>query len=406
MSDRNETRADLCVIGAGLIGLSTAWCFGARRPGARVVVLEKEDAVCAHQSGRNSGVLHSGIYYAPGSRKARLCRRGRARMEAFCRDHDLALERCGKVVVATRDDQLERLARLGERARANGVEATEIGPDELRALEPAARGRRALHVPAAGIVDYGGVGRRLAELVRAAGGRIALGARVRGLAGDGDGVVVRTAERSVRAERVVNCAGLFSDRVLALTGRARPVRIVPFRGEYYVLRPAARALVRNLIYPVPDPALPFLGVHFTRRVDGAVECGPNAVLALAREGYRKLDVDPADLWDALAYRGFRALARRHWRTGLAELWRSWSKRAFVRALQELVPAVRAEHLEPAPAGVRAQAVDPGGALVDDFRIEHDGPIAHVLNAPSPAATSSLAIGEAIVDTLLGANAQS
>jgi len=391
--------ADLIVIGGGLIGLATAWRYLARRPADRVVVLEKERDVCTHQSGRNSGVVHTGLYYRPGSSKAAHCRRGRLALEAFCREHDVAFERCGKVVVATDASQLERLDELARRARSNGVRCEELDADGLRALEPAARGVRALHVPEAGIVDYPGVGRALARRLRAAGATIELGARVSGLATSASEVVIRSPSATWHAARVVNCAGLHSDRVLAATGRPRPVRIVPFRGEYFLLRAPARSLVRNLIYPVPDPALPFLGVHFTRRVDGSIECGPNAVLAFAREGYAKRDVDLGDLVDALGYVGFRRLAGRYWRTGLAEFGRSLSKRAFVRALRALVPAIEPRHLERAPAGVRAQAVDPSGALVDDFRIEHDGPIVHVLNAPSPAATSSLAIAETLVDAL-------
>ena len=394
-----DTDADLVVVGGGIVGLAIAARFGERFPERRVVVLEKEPTVCAHQTGRNSGVLHTGIYYQPGSSKARNCRRGKALVQSFCDEHRIPYELCGKVIVATETHQLERLAALEERARANGVECEPIDAERLREIEPGARGVRALHVPAAGIVDYRRVGAKLAELVRARGGTIALGARVTELEPHARRVDVKGPYAAVRAAHVVNCAGLHSDRVFALSGRPRPVRIVPFRGEYFVLAPEARHLVNHLIYPVPDPSFPFLGVHFTRRIDGSIECGPNAVLAFAREGYRKTDLDTTDLSDALGYPGFLRLARRYWRTGAAEMWRSISKRAFVRALQQLVPGVRAEHLTSAPSGIRAQALAPNGELVDDFLIEHEDRITHVLNAPSPAATSSLAIAETVLSEL-------
>ncbi|MBM3977672.1 MAG: L-2-hydroxyglutarate oxidase [Planctomycetes bacterium] len=392
-------QADLVVVGGGIVGLATAWRFGERRPGARVVVLEKEPSLAAHQTGRNSGVVHSGLYYAPGSRKASLCRAGKRALEEFCAAHAIRHERCGKVVVAVDADELPRLERIESRARANGVQVERIGPQRLRELEPNCAGLAALHVPETGIVDYHGVCETLARLVRARGGAVETAARVTGITERDGGVVVESARGEWRAPALVNCAGLHSDRVAELSGTRRAARIVPFRGEYYELVPEAERLVRNLIYPVPDPAFPFLGVHFTRMALGGVECGPNAVLALAREGYRWSDVSLPDLWDVLSFRGFRRFAARHWRMGLSEVHRSISKPAFVRALQRLLPAIRAEHLRPAVAGVRAQALLESGELVDDFLIQRGGRCVHVLNAPSPAATAGLAIGDAVVDEL-------
>jgi L-2-hydroxyglutarate oxidase len=389
--------ADVAIIGGGIVGLATAWRLVERRPGTRVVVLEKERELCVHQTGRNSGVIHSGIYYKPGSLKALTCRRGKTMLEAFCREHGVAFETCGKVVVATSELELPQLEKIAERARANGVRSDVIGPDRLRELEPHTAGVRALHVPETGIVDYAIVGKRLASLLCERGGEVVTDANVTRIGSRGNEVIVDSARAEVVARVAVNCAGLHSDRVLEKSGERRPARIVPFRGEYYELTPEARGLVRNLIYPVPDPSFPFLGVHFTRMIRGGVECGPNAVLALAREGYRWSDVRVLDLIDALGYAGFWRLAARHWRIGSGEVWRSLSKRAFARALQRLVPDIRPEHLVRAGAGVRAQALAPDGALVDDFLILERGRVVHVLNAPSPAATASLAIGDAIVD---------
>ena len=389
--------ADVAVVGGGVVGLATAYQIAARPAGARVLVLEKEDGLARHQTGHNSGVIHSGIYYKPGSLKALNCRRGKALLEAFCREHALPFETCGKVVVATAPEELPRLDAIAERARANGVAGELVGPERLRELEPHAAGLRALHVPETGIVDYGAVCERLAEEVRVRGGEIVTGAAVlRARSGAGE-VVVETTRGEVRARLAVNCGGLHSDRVLAACGEPRPARIVPFRGEYYELVPEAHRLVRNLIYPVPDPGFPFLGVHFTRTIQGGVECGPNAVLALAREGYRWTDVDLRDVADILGYPGFWRLAARYWRMGSGEVWRSLSKGAFTRALQRLVPEIRASHLRPAEAGVRAQALGRDGALLDDFLIHEAGRVVHVLNAPSPAATSCLSIGAAVAE---------
>lgn len=386
-------RCDLLIVGGGLVGLATAWRFLERHPGRRLVLLEKEDGLVRHQSGHNSGVLHTGIYYRPGSLKAELCREGRERMLAFCRDAGIPRELSGKVIVATEEAELPALERLRERAAANGVPCERVGAAGLRDLEPHARGVAALHVPGAGVLDYRRVGAELAERVRAAGGAIHVGTRVTGLAPRPEGIAVESTAGTFEAARMVGCAGLHSDRLAALGGRRPAARIVPFRGEYYELSEGARHLCRSLIYPLPDPRFPFLGVHFTRGIDGAVECGPNAVLATAREGYRRRDVDLRDLAESVLWTGFARLAAKHWRMGLGELWRSLSRAAFARALQRLVPEVRAEDLRPAGAGVRAQAVAPDGSPVDDFLIEEDGDALHVLNAPSPAATASLAIGE-------------
>jgi L-2-hydroxyglutarate oxidase len=395
-----DQEADIAIVGGGIVGLATAFQIGRRAPGTRVALLEKEGRLGAHQTGHNSGVIHSGLYYKPGSLKATNCRRGKTLLEAFCREHGITFDTCGKVVVAVTPDEQPRLQAITERARANGVYCTLVGPERLRELEPHAAGVQALHVPETGIVDYGAVCDKLAALIRMQQGTISTATRVLGIHDGGPELTLETSAGVTKARVAVNCAGLHSDRVLALTGEPRPARIVPFRGEYYELRAKARDLVRNLIYPVPDPGFPFLGVHFTRTIHGGVECGPNAVLALAREGYRWSDVSLRDLADSLGYAGFWRLAARHWRTGAGEVWRSLSKGAFTRALQRLVPEIRAEHLEAAPAGVRAQALAEDGALVDDFLIREKGRMVHVLNAPSPAATSSLAIGETVAERAL------
>ena len=393
----SSLKADVAIIGGGIVGLSTAYRMTQRRPGVKVVVLEKEGGVARHQTGRNSGVLHSGIYYKPGSLRATNCRAGKLAMEAFCRDEGIPFELCGKVIVATREEELPRLEVLIDRGRANGVACELIGPERLREIEPHAAGLRAIHVPEAGIVDYAAVCTRLVEKVCEAGGGILLGARVTGLEQRGGSVVVMNEARDVEVAVAVNCAGLHSDRIAKLGGARPRAKIVPFRGEYFTLRPAVERLVRGLIYPVPDPRFPFLGVHFTRMIGGGVECGPNAVLAFAREGYTKTAVTLADLAGSLSYPGFLRMAARHWRTGLGEMWRSVSKGAFVHALRRLVPELRGEDLVPAPAGIRAQALSRDGTLVDDFLIEEEGRVVNVLNAPSPAATSALNIGAIIAE---------
>ncbi len=391
-------QTDVAVIGGGIVGLATAYQLTRLFPGLGVTVLEKEDALAEHQTGRNSGVLHTGIYYKPGSLKALNCRAGKQAMEAFCAAEALPYEICGKVIVAVEAWELPILQGILERGLANGVNCRLIGPEALAEIEPHTPGLQAIHVPEAGIVDYRAVCERLALRIREAGGRIHLGARVLGVR-TGPPLVLETGAGAVACRQAVNCAGLHSDRMAALAGAEPPAQIVPFRGEYYALREAARPLCRNLIYPVPDPAFPFLGVHFTRMTTGEVECGPNAVLAFGREAYTRRQVHLPDLWETLAYPGFRRLAARYWRTGLGEMWRSVSKAAFVRALQRLVPEIREAHLEPAPAGIRAQAVAPEGAMVDDFLIQETPHMIHVCNAPSPAATAALNIGLLLAESL-------
>ena len=391
--------SDLIVIGGGIVGLATAYKYQRRFPGRSCIVLEKESELAAHQTGRNSGVLHSGIYYNPGSLKAKNCREGKLAMEAFCREEGVAFDICGKVIVALNDEELPRLDNIYERGQANGVACEIISRERLLELEPHVAGIRAIHVPETGIVDYPMVCQRLAERIREAGGEIKLGTSANGFRSDGANTIVETIAGDLAARQVVNCAGLYSDRVAALTGETPPAKIIPFRGEYFELTPDAEHLVRNLIYPVPDPAFPFLGVHFTRMIHGGVECGPNAVLAFAREGYFKTTLNVGELAESLTYPGFLRLAARYWRMGAGEMWRSVSKQAFVRALSRLVPEISASQLTPAPAGVRAQALLPDGSLVDDFLIESHGNVVNVLNAPSPAATSALTIGDSIVERL-------
>ncbi len=398
MSDHD---ADVVVIGAGILGLSTAMALAQRHQGMRVLALEQESDVGRHQSGNNSGVIHSGLYYRPGSAKARMAVAGAERMYAFCETHGIGVERCGKVVVATHESELERMRELHRRGDANGVpDIRELGPDELRQFEPNAAGVRALHIPSTGIADYPAVCRKYRELLESAGGSVRLGSRVSAVRIETDGVQFSTTTGTVRARHAVNCAGLQADRLArqARASEARDLRIVPFRGEYYDLVPSARQMLKNLIYPVPDPAFPFLGVHFTRRLDGSVEAGPNAVLALRREGYRWRDISPRDTAESLSWPGFLRLARDNWRTGLGEVWRSANKQAFVRALQRLMPALESAQLVRGGAGVRAQALRRDGSLADDFEIARQDRMIHVLNAPSPGATASLLIGEEIAAT--------
>lgn len=393
-----EDRYDVLLIGGGIVGLATAYRLLERVPALTLAVLEKEQEIGRHQTGHNSGVLHAGLYYAPGSRKARLCREGKAALEAFAANHGIPFELCGKLVVALSEEELPRLQALKERGIANGVEGLEeVGPEQMRALEPYVTGVRALWSPKTGIIDYRRVACALAQEIEARGGRIFTGQRVTGITPRPDIVVVHARAREFLCRNVISCAGLHSDRVAAMTEAAGAMQIVPFRGSYYVLRPQARHLVRGLIYPVPDPRFPFLGVHFTRTIDGEVLVGPNAVLALAREGYRRTDCVPADLWQTVTFAGFRRLARRHWRTGVMELWRDWSKRAFAAELARFIPQIRPEDLLPGPSGVRAQAVDVEGNLMDDFAFGESPHVLHVRNAPSPAATASLAIGRELAE---------
>jgi L-2-hydroxyglutarate oxidase len=388
---------DVCLIGGGIVGTATAMEL-TRRYRASVLVLEAEERLAAHQTGNNSGVVHSGLYYRPGSVKARTCVAGREALVRFCAEHGVPVETCGKVVVATRPEELGALEELARRCAANGLVGVErLGPEGIRAVEPYATGVGGLFVPQTGIVDYSAVTNALAGEVRRLGGEIRTGARVFRVEDREDCWHLETTAGTFSARAMINCAGLQCDRVARMCGLVPDVRIVPFRGEYYTVRGERRHLVKNLVYPVPDPAFPFLGVHFTRRIGGEVEAGPNAVLALRREGYRRTDVSARDTWDTLSYPGFWRLAARHAGAGLGEMWRSWSKRAFVAALQRLVPEIEAADLAPGGAGVRAQALGRDGSLIDDFRILGAERQIHVLNAPSPAATASIAIGRAIAE---------
>ena len=390
---------DVAIIGAGIVGLATARNLSDRFPALSIIVLEKEKGIAQHQTGRNSGVIHSGIYYRPGSLKARNCREGRRALIEFCEAENVPYEMCGKVIVAVAEDELPLLRDIYERGRQNEIRCELIGRERLMELEPHAAGLQAIYVPDAGIADFVGVARRLSEIIVERSHRLLTDAGVQGMRSDGSDVILETRQGEVRARHVVSCAGLYADHLARLSGQNPGMKIVPFRGEYYELKPEARYLCRNLIYPVPDPAFPFLGVHFTRMIDGRIECGPNAVLAFAREGYRFGTFDPAEFAETLAYRGFRRLARRHWRKEAFEMWRSLSKRAFLKTLQRLIPEVKLDDLSGTRAGVRAQAVLPNGDLADDFVIKESGRVLNVCNAPSPAATASLKIGEEIVDRL-------
>lgn len=391
----DSTRYDIAVIGGGIVGTATAMALAAR-PGLSLVVLEAEGRLAAHQTGNNSGVIHSGLYYKPGSLKARNCVEGREALYRFCAEHGIAHERCGKVVVATHERELRTLDELERRGRANGLQGLRrLSGEQIREREPHASGIAGLLVPDTGIVDYAAVTHAFADRVRAAGGAVETGARVRAVRRAGGELVLETARGEVRCRNLINCGGLQSDRIARRCGLEPRLQIVPFRGEYYDLLPERHHLVRNLIYPVPDPGFPFLGVHFTRRIHGGVEAGPNAVLAWKREGYRARDFSLVDAAQLLAYPGFWRMGLEHWRMGLAESWRSVSKRAFVRALQRLLPELRMADLRRGGAGVRAQALEPDGTLADDFRIVQAERMIHVLNAPSPAATASISIGRSI-----------
>ena len=395
---------DLVIIGGGIIGLSTGMAFAKRFPSSRLLIVEKEDRVAAHQTGHNSGVIHSGLYYKPGSLKAKACVEGAAAMVAFCREHGIPHEICGKVVVATREDELPALEELYRRGVANGVpNLSVLGPEQLREIEPHSAGIRALHVPTTGITDYIAVAEKYAALVEAGGGNIIMGAKVTGLARRSGETVVETTKGDFAARTAINCAGLYSDRIARLAGSEPGAIIVPFRGEYYEIAAERRQLVRGLIYPVPDPKFPFLGVHFTLKIRGGIEAGPNAVLALRREGYRKTDFSFPDALATFAYPGFWRMARKYWLEGFKEYYRSLNKKAFVRALQRLLPELQEADIRPGGSGVRAQALDRSGKLLDDFLIVRGdgktGGMIHVLNVPSPAATASIVIGRRIVEML-------
>ena len=386
---------DVVVVGCGIVGLATALRLLERQPDLRIRLLDKEPALARHQTGHNSGVLHAGLYYAPGSFKARLCRAGKTAMEAYAVQHDIPVEHVGKLVVALGEDELPRMRTLLERGLANEVEGLEeVGPERMREIEPHVAGVGALWSPRTAIIDFVTVSERMAGDIRAMGGEIQLGVEVTGIRDTGLERIVATTAGDIVTRNVIVCAGLQSDR-LRTTELPADVRIIPFRGDYYSLQGAARDLVRGLIYPVPDPRFPFLGVHMTRRIDGEVWAGPNAVLAFAREGYRRRDVNLRDVADVVSYRGFWKLARRHWRTGASEFWRDYHKASFLAEIQRYVPAVTGDDITFGPSGVRGQALSPAGDLVDDFVFDSAPSVIHVRNAPSPAATASLAIGDHI-----------
>ena len=389
-------RYDVIVVGGGIVGLATARELLYRHPELKLVVLEKEESLSAHQTGHNSGVIHSGIYYAPGSLKARLCVEGRHLLTQYCDEHGIHYELCGKVIVATREAELPGLQKLYERGVANGVEGVEIiGPERLKEIEPHCQGIKAIYSPVTGIVDYTQVSLAYADDLRAKGGEIRTGYEVTNIVRRGGVITVETPRGEVESSYLVTCAGLYSDRLAQMTGAPRVPQIVPFRGDYYELRPERNYLINNLIYPVPDPNFPFLGVHFTRHIHGDRSLGPNAVLAFAREGYKKLHINVRDDVDTFTYRGFWALVLKYWQTGFGEMWRDFNKNAFVKALQVYIPELQPEDCLPGPAGVRAQALTADGRLVDDFVFATGEGFVHVRNAPSPAATASLAIGKMI-----------
>jgi L-2-hydroxyglutarate oxidase len=391
----NSHLYDVAIIGGGIVGLSTAMALTSKRP-ISLIVLESEKKLASHQTGNNSGVIHSGLYYKPGSLKARNCVEGREAMYRFCQEHGIAHEQCGKVVVITEERELPFLEELERRGKANGLNGLRrLGPSELHEYEPHLAGMAGLLVPDTGIVDYTQVAYTYAKLVAQAGGTIQTGARVVECHHLPNELCLETTVGKIRCRHLINCAGLHSDRVAQMCGVAPGLQIVPFRGEYYELIPEKEHLVKNLIYPVPDPRFPFLGVHFTRMVHGGIEAGPNAVLAFKREGYKRSSFDAKDMWQTIRFPGFWRLASKHWQMGLGEFHRSLSKRAFVKALQRLVPELGLDDIHPAGAGVRAQALKADGSLVDDFYIVEAKRMVHVLNAPSPAATASISIGQTI-----------
>ncbi len=389
---------DVLIIGGGIIGLSTAMQLVHKYPGRlRVAVVEKETQLATHQTGHNSGVIHSGIYYRPGSQKAAFCVGGARRLRQFCEENEIEFQQCGKTIVATDESELGRLETLYQRGVDNGVQGLElVGSERLKEIEPYVHGIKALWAPQTGIIDYVKVASAYAFRFQEEGGDIYTGAPVHQISENVGSLAVTTSKGVLHAKHIINCAGLYADRVAEMTGEVTNVRIIPFRGEYYTLRPESQYMVKGLIYPVPDPDFPFLGVHFTRNIHGQVEAGPNAVLALSREGYKKSDVNLAESWGTVTYPGFWKMSARYWRTGVAEVHRSYSKGVFVRDLQKLIPGVQSQDLAAGGAGVRAQAVAKDGSLLDDFSILQGRKAIHVLNAPSPGATSSLTIGEHIV----------
>lgn len=395
-------RYDIVIIGGGIVGLATAYQLKKLQPGLKIALAEKDKTVGNQQTGHNSGVIHSGLYYKPGSLKAQNCINGYAMLLNFCNEHGIKYELCGKIVVATQPEELPLLDNLYKRGLENGLDKIRmIGPEEVKQREPHVSALKAIDVPYTGIIDYVEVCEKLAELFKAAGGEVFLGERVTGITEKQDYSVVKTTNKELEGRLVINCAGLYSDKVAMFTQGNLDTRIIPFRGEYYMLKDSSKHLVKNLIYPVPDPNFPFLGVHFTRMIDGGVEAGPNAVFAFAREGYKKLTINLKELFESLAWPGFQKVIRKYWRTGMGEMYRSFSKRAFTKALQRLIPEIKESDLVPAEAGVRAQACDRTGGLLDDFKIVENALSINILNAPSPAATSSLSIGKTVAEMAVG-----
>lgn len=386
---------DFAIVGGGIVGLSTGMALYERFPNAKIVVIEKENAVAEHQTGNNSGVIHSGIYYTPGSFKARFAKQGSQSMKEFCEIHGIEHDICGKVIVATNEEELPLLDNLYERGLQNELAIEKINKEELKEVEPHVAGLAAIRVPQAGIVNYRQVSEKFADIIRENGGEILLGTKVEKIYEETDSVKIETNRNTIKARMAINCAGLHSDRVAAATGYRTDMKIVPFRGEYFMLRPEKRHLVKHLIYPVPNPKFPFLGVHFTRMIGGAVEAGPNAVLGFKREGYKKTDFNARDLAETLVYPGFWKLASKFMKEGIEEYVRSFSKAQFTKSLQALIPEVQEDDLIPAPAGVRAQALRNDGSMVDDFHIIMGKRTVHVCNAPSPAATASIEIGKEV-----------
>ncbi len=393
-----STSADVAIIGGGIVGCATALAITSRNPGLKIVLFEKEAQLASHQTGHNSGVIHAGLYYRPGSLKAATCASGREALYNFCAEHDIPHQRCGKVVIAVDETELLALDELERRGKANGLDGLlRLTASELKEREPHIRGIAGLFVPQTGIVDYVRVANKMAEIFQSHGGIIHLGTQITQVTSGHDRYLLHAARNTFQARALVNCAGLHADRVARSAGLHPNLQIVPFRGEYYEFKPESCGLVKHLIYPVPDPQMPFLGVHFTRMIDGTVEAGPNAVLAWKREGYNRSDISLRDLVDTLTFGGFWKLSARFWHVGIKEYGRSFSKKLFVKSLQRLMPEIRDKDLVPGGSGVRAQAVDREGRMIDDFCIQTEGRMVHVLNAPSPAATASLSIGEHIAD---------
>jgi len=403
-SDRTmiERHCDVAIIGAGIVGLAVGLQLVRKNPGLNVIVLDKESEVAAHQTGHNSGVMHSGLYYKPGSLKARLCVEGRAAMVQFCEEHGIPHEICGKIIVATEERELAGLQELLRRGRANGVSGLrELDAEQIREIEPHASGIRGIHVPTTGITDFKLVSKKYAGLIEQGGGEILTRSGVERIVREAGAIVLETASGAIHARFVVNCAGLQSDLIAKLAGASLGLRIVPFRGEYYELVPSKHHLIKGLVYPVADPRFPFLGVHFTRRIHGGVEAGPNAVLSFKREGYTRTSFNFGDALSTALFPGFWTMASKNWKSGMGEIYRSWSKHAFTRALQKLLPSLTEDDIQPAGSGVRAQALDRSGKLLDDFHFVSQDRILHVCNVPSPAATASLVIGREIAAMLDG-----